>query len=57
MRSDENNEEERKLDRSDNQIGPKMPYMRLPLKNDSHQARIVEDKQNDSDKRLLNEVD
>ena len=56
MRSDENNEEERKLDRSDNQIGPKMPYMRLPLKNDSHQARIVEDKLRDFDKKLLNGV-
>ena len=56
MRSDENNEEERKFDGLDNQMGPKMPYMRLPIKNDSYQARIVEDKQNDSDKRLLNEV-
>ena len=56
MRSDENNEEERKLDGLDNQMGPKMPYMRLPIKNDSNRARIVEDKQNDSDKRLLNEL-
>ena len=56
MRSDENNEEERKLDGSDNQIGPKMPYMRLPMKNDSHQARIVEDKLRDFDKKLLNGV-